>query len=120
MHSCSSSVRPRSYWSASIKGCGTEAVAPTFDESISDADWRSALRLLWGPTTFSIIRRGRRRLRAAEELAQHAAAVGPEHQRHTHQRASGHHARGHRQGELFGEFWFPSFEQERNERAEEK
>jgi hypothetical protein len=33
----------------------------------------------------------------AEELVENAAAIGPEHQRHTHQRASGHHARCHRQ-----------------------
>jgi hypothetical protein len=50
----------------------------------------------------------------AEELTENAAAIGPEHQHHTHQRASGHHTRGYRQGELFGELRFPSLEQERN------
>jgi hypothetical protein len=46
----------------------------------------------------------------AEELVENAAAIGPEHQHHTHQRASGHHTRRHRQGELFGEPRFPSLE----------
>ena len=44
---------------------------------------------------------------AAEELIENAATVGPEHQYHTRQRASGHHTRRHRQGELFGELRFP-------------
>src|SRR6516225_380522 len=56
----------------------------------------------------------------AEELVENAAAIGPEHQHHTHQRASGHHTRSHRQGELFGELWFQSLEQERNEGAQEE
>jgi len=51
---------------------------------------------------------------SAEELVENAAAIGPEHQHHTHQRATGHHARRHRQGELFSELRFPSLEQERN------
>src|SRR5499433_406158 len=54
------------------------------------------------------------RLLTAEELVENAAAIGPEHQHHTHQRASRHHARRHRQGELLGELRFPSFEEERN------
>jgi hypothetical protein len=44
----------------------------------------------------------------AEELAQNAAAIGPEHQRHAGQRAAGHHTRRYRQGELFGELRIPS------------
>src|SRR6266404_157938 len=56
----------------------------------------------------------------AEELVKNAAAIGPEHQHHTHQRASGHHTRRYRQGELFGELWSPSLEQERNEGAQEE
>src|SRR5262249_7098272 len=56
----------------------------------------------------------------AEELVENAAAIGPEYQHHTHERASGHHTRSHRQGELFGELWFQSLEQERNEGAQEE
>src|SRR4029077_9691229 len=56
----------------------------------------------------------------AEELGENGAAIGPEHQHHPHQRASGHHTRRHRQRELCGELWFSSLEQERNERAEEE
>src|SRR5947208_3452221 len=56
----------------------------------------------------------------AEELVKNAAAIGPQHQHHTHQRASGHHTRRYRQGELLGELWFASLEQERNEGAQEE
>src|SRR3954466_3982814 len=56
----------------------------------------------------------------AEELVENAAAIGPEHQHHTHQRASGHHTRRHRQGELFGELRLPSLDQERNDGAQEE
>jgi hypothetical protein len=50
---------------------------------------------------------------AAEELVENAAAIGPEHQHHTRQRASGHHTRRHRQGELFGELRFASLDHKR-------
>jgi hypothetical protein len=50
----------------------------------------------------------------AKELVENAAAIGPEHQHHTHQGASSHHARRDRQGELLGELRFPSFEEERS------
>ena len=50
----------------------------------------------------------------AEKLVKNAAAIGPEHKHHTHQGASGHHTRRYWQGELFGELWFPSREQQRN------
>src|SRR5262249_42936728 len=56
----------------------------------------------------------------AEKLVENAAAIGPEHQHHTGQRASGHHARRHRQGELFGELGFASRDQKRNQRAQEE
>ena len=46
----------------------------------------------------------------AKELVENAAAIGPEHQHHTHQRASRHHTRRHGQGELFGELRFRSLE----------
>ena len=59
-------------------------------------------------------------LLAPEELAENAAAIGPEHERHAHQRTSGHHARRHRQGEFFGEIRFASLEQKRNEGAQKK
>ena len=55
----------------------------------------------------------------AEQRLEDAAAIGPEHQHHTHQRASGHYTRRYWQGELLGELRLASLEQERNEGAEE-
>src|SRR5262249_50306948 len=60
------------------------------------------------------------RVLTAEERLENAAAVGPEHQHHAHQRASGHHTRRDRQSELLGELRFLSLEQEGNERAQEE
>src|SRR5262249_53000057 len=56
----------------------------------------------------------------SEQLGENAAAVGPEYQHHTHQRASGHHPRGHRQGEFFGELGFAPRDYQRNESAEKE
>src|SRR4249920_1787030 len=57
---------------------------------------------------------------APEELAENAAAIGPEHERHAHQRTSGHHARRYRQGEFFGELRYTTLKQKRNEGAQKK
>ena len=62
----------------------------------------------------------RRVASTAEELAEDAAATGPEHQRHTHQRASGDHARRYRQSELRGDLRFAPLDQERNHGPEEE
>ncbi len=62
--------------------------------------------------TRGVTKAARRIPLAAEELVENAADIGPEHQCHTHQGASGDHARRDRQGELFGELRFPSLHQE--------
>ena len=57
---------------------------------------------------------------ATEQLSKKAAAIGPEHQCHAHQRASCNQARCDGKGELFGELRFALLDQERNKSAQEE
>jgi hypothetical protein len=61
----------------------------------------------------------RRVASTVEEFAEDATSIGTERQRHT-QRASGHHARRYRQGELLGDLRFAPLDQERNEGPQEE